>query len=97
VPRGGDAPQPRVDGGRHAAELTLAGEQLPERVADVDDPDVGRIDAGGLDRSGDHRLDEFGETVAGPAPVGGEIGLETAGNPGGRSSHAGTSVQASLL
>ena len=40
VTRCGGVPQPVVDGGGHRAEMTLAGEHLPERVGDVHHADV---------------------------------------------------------
>src|SRR5262249_51543308 len=82
VPGGRDAPQLGRDGGRHRAELPLTGEELSERVADMDHPDVGRCDAARRERVGHDLADQVGEVQPGTGPVAREVGLVTAEQPG---------------
>ena len=72
---GRDAPQLGLDGGRHGAELALAGEQLAEGVADVHDIDVARCDPGGGERLAHGLGEQLGESDLFARGVAREVGL----------------------
>ena len=73
--------------GGHRAELTLPGEQLAERVADVDHLDVGCVDLGRRQCGGHHLGGQIGEVMTFPGEVAGEIALIPAENPNAGSAH----------
>ena len=78
---GGHAPEVLVDGGRHGAQVALAGEQLAEGVADVDG-----VDAGAAHPSVGQRLaDDLGvsavERLALACEVAGEVALVAPEHP----------------
>src|SRR6185437_14603652 len=81
VPGGRLAPQPGLNRGGHRAELPLPGEQLPERVADVDGLHVLRLEPG----AGKGAVDCFGHHVgdlqALARVVSREVALVAAGDP----------------
>ena len=81
MPRGGDAPQARVDGGGHRPEMPLAGEQLAERVADVDHADLPGVDRGGRERPLDDFPGQVGEVLALAVQVPREVRLVAAEHP----------------
>ncbi len=76
-----DSRQPGFDGGRHRAHVPLPGEQLPERIADMDDADVLGVDAGGR-KGARHHLGGHGchvRTLFGPVAC--VVRLVAAENP----------------
>jgi hypothetical protein len=87
VPGGRLAPQPRLDGGRHRAQLPLPGEQLPERVPDVDGLHILGLQAGAVQRAGDRFGHHVGDLQALARVVPREVTLVTAGDPGARTAH----------
>jgi hypothetical protein len=87
VPGGRLAPQPRLDGGGHRAQLSLPGEQLPERVPDVDRLHVLRLEAGALQRASHRFGHHVGDLQALARVVPREVTLVTAGDPGARNAH----------
>ena len=72
---------PSCDGGRHRAEVALAGEQLAERVADVDDADVVGVDPGGGEGGVDDLGGQVGEVETLAGQVAGEVALVAAEDP----------------
>src|SRR5690349_12998581 len=70
-----------MHGGRHSAQVTLAGEQLTEGVCDVDDPDAGGVDPGVVEGVVDDLAGESGEVDLVTAEIAGEIALVAAENP----------------
>jgi hypothetical protein len=81
VPGGGQPPQCGLHRGRHRAELTLTGEQLPEGVPDVDGLDLRDIDLAVLQRSRHNLGDKVGDFETFAGIVAGEVGLITANDP----------------
>ena len=81
VPGGRLAPQPRLDGGGHRAQLSLPGEQLPERVPDVDGRHVLRGDAGPVQRASHRFGHHVGDFQALARVVPREVALVAAGDP----------------
>jgi len=81
VPGGRLAPQVRLDGGGHRAQLALTGEQLPERVPDVNGVHVPRLQAGRLERARDRLADHVGDLKALARVIACEIALVAAGDP----------------
>ena len=73
--------RPSHDGGRHRAEVALAGEHLAEGVGDVDDSDVGGVHLGRGQRAVDDLGGQRREVAALPAEVAGEIALVAAEDP----------------
>jgi len=65
MPGGRNSPQVVADSRRHCAEVTLAGEQLSERVADVHDPDVARVHFRRLESAPHHLAGEIREVAIG--------------------------------
>ena len=70
-----NAPQVRLDGGRHGAEMALPGVELAERVADVNALDRAGVDTGVGQGGGDCLRGEVGDVAPGFRQVAGEVGL----------------------
>ena len=81
VAGGGDVPQPGVDGGRHRAEVALAGEHLAEGVGDVHHADVDGVHLGRGQRRVHHLGGQIGEVMAFAGEVAGEVALVAAEDP----------------
>ena len=81
VPGGRCVPESVVDGGRHGAEVTLAGEHLAERIGDVHHVDVGRVDHRLGQREIDDLAGQLGEVAALPGQVAREVALVPTENP----------------
>ena len=73
-----DTPEFGDDGGRHGTQVTLAGVELPERIANMNGVDVGQVDSGVFDRGEHGVLHQAFDPVAGFGHVVGEVGLEAA-------------------
>ena len=93
VPGRGLAPQRIVDRGGHGAQLTLAGEQLPEGVPDVDGLDVVCRDLGVVEGAG-HRLgDHVGDLQALTRVIPRVVALIAARDPHTSAAHISTLQQ----
>src|SRR5689334_13171933 len=87
VPRGRLAPQPRLDRGRHRAELPLPGEELAERVPDVDRFHVFRSYPGIFQRARHGLGHHVGDLQALARVVPREVTLVAARDPRVRAAH----------
>ena len=87
MPARGHAVERRVDGGKHAAQLTLAGKQLADEIAHMAGPDLVGVHARVLQRALHRGLQQLEQALPLAGGIQREVGLRASEDINGFVSH----------